>query len=219
MTNKILTIIFVTSSVCFIVLSLLVHAGFFINIDPQLTASVQKIISVFWSEPLSALTLMGSVEVTGTVLLALLLWKFKRNLFPVAIILILFVSPVLIELLGKNFLYHPGPPKQFFRFNFPILFPSHYAQTNYAYPSGHMLRTAFLVILSSVLVIKSWLKRVSKLLVIIVLLSFLCLMAVSRIYLGEHWTSDVLGGIALGLVFGSLASLYLSLYEKSKISE
>ena len=219
MSNKTLIFIFLSSIVCFIIFSFLVYAGFFLKIDPRLTVLSQKTISSSWSEPLSALTLVGSVEVTGTILMVLLLLKYKRNLFLIAVILFLFASPVLIEIIGKNLLYHPGPPKQFFRFNFPIFFPSHYTHTNYAFPSGHMLRTTFLVVIGSVSVINSRFRRSYKILAITALLAVLFSMAVSRVFLGEHWTSDVLGGIALGTAFGALAGLFLNRCEDSKIEE
>jgi len=72
------------------------------------------------------------------------------------------------------------------------------ALDSYSFPSGHvMFYTAyfgFLLFLSFTLLKRTWLRY----LFITVLLILIALVGVSRMYLGEHWASDVLGGYLLG---------------------
>jgi len=182
------------------ILTLLVFLQIPASFDLKTIIFIQLIFPRALDTPLSLLSPIGSFEVTTAVLLALIITKYGKNLKLIITIFSLFIFGTLVELAGKFLLYHPSPPKLFFR-NTGILFPSTYIHTNYSFPSGHMFRTTFIVVLLLYLLIG---KR-GKLLPVITLLLFLSLMAVSRVYLGEHWVSDVIGGILLGVFVGTLS--------------
>src|SRR5437868_5545694 len=60
----------------------------------------------------------------------------------------LMLSPValFIELFGKLFVYHPSPPHMFYRGVIHFNLPSSYVPVEYSYPSGHVTRTAFIIV-------------------------------------------------------------------------
>ena len=71
------------------------------------------------------------------------------------------------------------------------LFPFLEAPPAYAFPSGHVARAAFLV------AALRWPGGVSAAVVVV--------MALTRVYLAEHWPSDVVGGLLLGYGIAALA--------------
>ena len=69
-----------------------------------------------------------------------------------------------------------------------------------SFPSGHVARLSFLATI--VRGVPTWLRVLAVL-----------LMIASRLYLGEHWLSDCLGGLALGWLVAKAALNRLSDFE------
>lgn len=167
---------------------------------------IQDRIPKTYDDKLSLFSLLGSAEITvGFCIILALFALIRLKWFAIAGWLSI-IPASLGEVFGKLVLYHPGPPVFFHRSTLVTHLPSFYVHTEFSYPSGHMTRTIFIVTVLSCLVIFSKINLTYKYLLIFLLIGSGGLMGLTRVSLGEHWLSDVLGGSILGVTMGFFAA-------------
>ncbi|OKZ78303.1 MAG: hypothetical protein BHW01_01625 [Clostridium sp. 27_14] len=162
-----------------------------------------KVVSTFLISDFATLIAKFITNFGGAIFLIiltiLLIVVLKNKKVGLSICINLVVVTILNQLL-KRLLQRPRPTE------FRII-----EETGYSFPSGHsMVSMAFygyLIYLIYRFVKNKYLKWIS-----IVLLSLLiCLIGISRIYLGVHYTSDVLGGFLISI---SYLVIYISASNK-----
>ncbi|MCL5125320.1 MAG: phosphatase PAP2 family protein [Deltaproteobacteria bacterium] len=194
----------------FLLFSLFVEIWKLNGFDVGATKSIQAVIPRILDVPLSFFSLFGAFEVTSAILL-ILIWRV-RELRPYWVFLILgFGVLVGVETFSKHFLGKIRPPAIYYRYSLPIFFPTSRVESKYAYPSGHMGRTTFLLVVFWYLV-GTRIKMGRRKRYYFGLVGVGLLMAISRVYLGEHWLTDVVGGSLLGIGVGLVSFQAFSVF-------
>ncbi len=197
--------------IIFVFFSYLVHKNLFTQFDFNSTVHLQDDISRHFDLPFSWLSIIGNVEVMSVVLglILIIYWLFNKRI-KALLIFLFFAGMHLLELFGKTFVHHPPPPHFMLRTQYPVNFPQFYVSTQNSYPSGHAARALFVTVILALIVGKNKkLNRQMKWLAYGCLMIYDGFLLISRVYLGEHWSSDVIGGSMLGASFALVSAILL----------
>jgi len=151
---------------------------------------------------------LGNVTATGITLMLVLysLWKRRWRVLSMLVIGV-FGGNAWFQVLSRLFGRHrPVFPDPFGTIPLP------------GFPSGHAMQAVLLYGLILYLLfprLRSWRWR---LLAALDAVSIMLLVGYSRLYVGDHYPTDVLGGYAFGLVWGALVYTGLELFHRSRRS-
>ena len=173
----------------FVLLSVVAGTGWLYGPDVFVMRAVQSRSSELLDFLARFLSTAGSWRLSGALLLALLAGLYgsgRRRL--AGRLLVAFLATGLLEYLLKQLL--PVPPVPLGSVRAEDFVPLATLEHPYPYPSGHAIRSTILLGTIYLLSRNTFLRAGIVLLVLG--------LSASRVYLGVHWASDVVGGALLG---------------------
>jgi len=188
-------------------LAAIVRVGFTNELDLIVLCGAQSVASGALDVVANLHTLVGLPYVTIPVAGALALALHRRGHGSGALAPLLIAGTVLVELGLKLTTGHAPPGPELSR-SFIQLVPT--LETPSSFPSGHAARLTFLSAFAALLA--------SRRVVTLAAAAFVALTLVARVYIGDHWPTDVIGGAALGLAFALPAAAWVRQSAASKSS-
>jgi undecaprenyl-diphosphatase len=175
----------------FSVLTIIIRETPLLAVDIQITRTLQSIHSPLLAGLMEAVSWLGFMpqSIIVPAVVAVLIFRLGLHWEAVASLVSAFL-PGLVNLIVKDVIRRPRPTVDLVTV-FQVL-------DSYSFPSGHVMfyisYLGFLWFLVFTLLKHSALRTV----LLVLLGSLILLVGLSRIYLGEHWGSDILGASLLG---------------------
>lgn len=160
--------------------------------DNTIMNLIQYISSPKINDLMTFITELGSVWFisAASLFIVLYLWFKKRDKWGISFLLISQIGGGLIIVFLK----------QYYKINRPSI-KEQIEATGYSFPSGHAMGSLILYGFIVYLILKSKLSKTKKMIYSSVLILLIILIAASRVYLGVHFPSDIIAGLAGGLAW------------------
>ena len=192
-------------------------AGMFATLDHQVADAMRS----KWDEQLHPLfqiiAELGGMELTTVLMLALFIYLWRGGFGADALVVGAFFGGVVLELLYKTLLYHPGPSRVISHTDGPSLTNLlETASVKNSFPSGHIVRTVVAYGLLAFVVRRLAPSPRIRALAVPVAVAIIVLQVFDRLYLNVHWESDVIGGLILGGIALLAATVWLDRPRKAQ---
>lgn len=184
--NKTKIILITVPIIIFIFLAIAIHAGYSANFETWVYNEAVKKMSPTLNNIIKFITnLGGPIAVMSFCFLLLGFSKTRKKVgIPVSIAVIFSET---VNIILKNIFARQRP-------NILQLVN----ETSYSFPSGHTMVNASIYTMLAILAIKYIENKKLKFFLVLICVIFPLIIGFSRIYLGVHYFTDVLGGLLLG---------------------
>lgn len=164
------------------------------NIDLQLIKSIQGLEHPTFTYIMKFLSYIGDKVrvIVISIIIVLILYKVFHQRIEIILFIIVLVGSAILNVLLKFFFQRERP--NFYRM---------IVQDGYSFPSGHAMAALSLYGIITFLLWRHIPKESGRIILICTSTLFITLIGISRIYLGVHYPSDIVGAY---LISGKLAS-------------
>ena len=174
--------------VLFVLLTIATFTGIIRPVDEGMQSFILKIRNDHLTDIFTIVTNLGGAYalLAITTLLVLIKKNKKTSLFIAINLIIVFLTSQVFK-----FVFRRSRPAEIFLVS----------ATGYSYPSGHMMVSSafyFYILYLICITIKN---RILKIILSIMTVILILLIGFSRIYLGVHYLSDILGGLFLAIAY------------------
>jgi undecaprenyl-diphosphatase len=177
-----------------------------VRADRAVYALLQGLHSIIGDGVMTVITELGDSIVIIAIVSAATLWLMSQKAWRSALYLIVAVSGASLFNSGIKLILSRGRP----------IADLYQGISDYAFPSGHATVNSVLYGFLCVLVLRE-LRPLWRIPVAIIAASLVTLIALSRLYLGAHWFSDVVGGLAFGAIWVALLGTGYQLHRPDAI--
>lgn len=171
----------------FAAVSIAVTAGWTQPLDQAVVMSVAGHRSDLLNNLAVNLTALGSAPVVTLIALCVALYAFAAGRQRIVLALLWTPLSFLLDDVLKLLFQHPRPTEAI------IAIPD-----SYSFPSGHAVAASALYITLALIAARSEQRRRPRRIIVVTGVSIAVLVAWSRVYLGVHYLTDVIGGLLLG---------------------
>lgn len=183
----------------FALVSIAVTAGWMAPLDQAVVMSIAGHRTALLNNLAVNLTALGSAPVVTVIALCVTLYAFAAGQQRIVLALLWTPLSFLLDDVLKLLFQHPRPTEAI------IAIPD-----SYSFPSGHAVAASALYITLALIAAQGERRQRPRRIVVGIGVSIAVLVAWSRVYLGVHYFSDVLGGLLLGAAGSIAAALALS---------
>ncbi|GAC1390355.1 MAG: hypothetical protein NVS4B11_04870 [Ktedonobacteraceae bacterium] len=212
--TQILALVYLLQFALFTALAWFVHFNPVLPVDIVITKEFQENKAPWLQTFMVAVSFLGNQQIVFVVLILLTAFAFwlVRLRLEALIIITLSVISAVVNFLVKLIVSRPRPTTH--------LVDVFQGANGQSFPSGHVMSyVAFWGLLFSFGLILFNRRHWWHYLLLIIPALFVLLVGPSRIYLGDHWASDVLGGYLFGgLLLGITLWIYLRLKAKGYLT-
>jgi membrane-associated phospholipid phosphatase len=207
--KKALTILLVASLILFLALTALVVLLPPSRVDRWFSTEVQEHGNTFFDAFMKGVSFVGYAQYSMPMAVLVSLIFFLSKMKKEAVFVLLTLLSGLVSSLVKFLVNRPRPTKDLVK----LL----EATKEQSFPSGHVLfYTVFFGFLCFLMFRLKQIPKPLRLLVGTFCLLMVTLVSISRIYLGAHWLTDVIGGYLLGyIILYALVYIYLGRLKRS----